>query len=1076
MPHRRTRRPHPRTIRGRALLLAGALATLSAAHATSELPREDAMALARAATQPGSRVTIRAGTLLDGRGGAQRDVVVTVEGSRIVAVAPWRAGGPVTWDLSAMTLMPGLIDTHVHIDAHFGADGRASNRGETAAERMIAAAANAQRTLLAGFTTVQSLGSPQDVELRRHIAAGTYAGPRLITSAGQFSDTSRTPDEIRQWVRETRARGADVIKIFASRSIRDGGGQTLTDLQIAAACGEARAQGVRSWVHAHAASAIRAAAMAGCTGVTHGTRATSAELALMAERGTYFEPNIGLVIQNYLENKARFLGIGNYTEEGFRFMEEIVPVNRTLFREAIRTPGLKVVMGTDAVAGGHGQNAREIIFRVREAGQPAGDAIIAATSLAAEALGIGDSVGTIAVGHVADLVAVEGDPLADITALQRIGFVMARGEPVKAPPRERPSGAAPGAAAGAASLRNDWPTYGGDAGGLKYSSAADVDRTNVHRLEVAFSWEANERPIPAGPDQKPARPGLFQATPLAIGDTLFFPTPYNRVIALDAASGRELWTYDPQVWKTYGQPSNGTGFVHRGVATWTDGTSRRIFLNSRWRLIALDASTGRPIAGFGSGGEIDLTTGLSRPVRREHYTNTSPPVIWGDLVIVGNGVGDRLMYRGDPPGDVQAFDVRTGRRVWRFKTVPEPGEFGNETWGDSSWAFKGHTNVWAPFTVDSARGLVYLPVGTPSDDWYGGERPGANLFAESLVCLDARTGRRVWHFQVAHHGLWDYDLPAPPNLLTVQHEGRATDIVVAPTKQGFLFAFERATGRPLWPIEERAVPASDVPGERAWPTQPFPTRPAPFSAQGFTRDDVTSFTPALRQAALDEIATYRTGPLYTPPSLEGTVTMPGVIGGAGWGGAAVDPATGWLFVKASNSPALFTLRRHEQKSDTIDTPYLVDLPRSTLGVSQRDNAEGAVRASARLPINKPPYGTLTAVDMNTGETRWTVPLGDTPEVRDHPALRGAVLPERLGVAGSPGALVTGGGLVFVSGGGRVLHAIDTRSGVTLWEHDVGQVIYANPMTYRTRDGRQFVAVATGGGATSRLVVFSLPRR
>ena len=1013
-----------------------------------------------------AEITIRAGTLLDGIGGVQRDVVVTVEGSRITRIAPWRAGMSVTWDLSSMTLLPGLVDTHVHIDAHFGADGRASNQGETPAERLLAAATNAQITLLAGFTTVQSLGAPRDLELRAAIDAGTFAGPRILTSAGQFSDTSRTPAEIRAWVRETASRGADVIKIFASRSIRDGGGQTLTDAQIEAACSEARTVGLRSWVHAHAASAIRAAALAGCTAVTHGTKATSAELRLMAERGTYFEPNIGLVIQNYVENQARFLGIGNFTEAGFKFMEEVVPVNRTLFREAIRTPGLKVIMGTDAVAGGHGQNAREIVYRVSEAGQPAEDAIRAATSLAAEALGLGDSLGTVAVGRVADLVAVEGDPRTDIRALQRVGFVMKGGDAVKAPPR---ADRAPGP-------RTDWPTYGGDAGGLKYSPLADVDRTNVHRLTPAFTWEANEQPIPASPGQKPARPGLFQATPLAIGDTLFFPTPYNRVIALDAATGRELWSFDPQPWKTHGQPSNGTGFVHRGVATWTDGRTRRVFLNSRWRLFALDAATGRPIPGFGAGGEIDLTAGLSRTVRPEHYTNTSPPVVWGDLVILGNGVGDRLMYRGDPPGDVQAFDVRTGRRVWRFKTVPEPGEFGHETWENESWRSKGHTNVWAPFTVDSARGIVFLPVGTPSDDWYGGERPGANLFGESLVALDARTGRRLWHFQVAHHGLWDYDLPAPPNLMTVTHEGRRTDIVVAPTKQGFLFAFERTTGRPLWPIEERAVPASDVPGERAWPTQPFPTRPAPFSLQGFSRDDVMNFTPALRVAALEEIANYRAGPMYTPPSLEGTIAMPGVIGGAGWGGAAVDPATGWLFVKASNAPALFTLRKLDQKSDTVDTPYWVDLPRSTLGVSQRDNAEGAVRTGARLPINKPPYGTLTAVDMNTGETKWQIPLGDTPDVRAHPALRDAVLPERLGVAGSPGALVTGGGLIFVTGGGRVLHAIDTRSGVTLWEHDLGQAGYANPMTYRTRDGRQFIAVATGGGTTSRLVVFSLSAR
>jgi len=1020
--------------------------------------------LVGAIRDPEPPVRIRVGALLDGRGGSRRDVVVTVRDGRITSIDPFRAGTVVTWDLSTLTMLPGLIDTHVHIDGHFGPDGRADSRSETPEERLRATAENAQRTLRAGFTTVQSLGAPIDLELRREIQAGRFEGPRVLTSAGQWSDASRPPEAIRAWVRARVADGADVIKIFASKSIREGGGQTLSDEQILAACDEARRLGRRSWVHAHAASAIRAAAVAGCTGVTHGTQATPAELTLMAERGTFFEPNIGLVIQNYLEQKARFLGIGNYTEEGFAFMEDALPGNRALYRAAIATPGLRVVMGTDAVAGAHGQNARELLARIGEAGQPAMDAIVGATSLAAASLGIADSVGSVAPGMLADLIAVEGDPLTDPTALQRVRFVLQRGAPIVAPPRrDRPRGRSVG-----------WATYGGDPGGMKYSPLQDIDRSTVSLLRVAYTWDAKEAPIPAGPDQRPARPGNFQATPLAFGDTLIFPTPYNRVIALDGRTGRELWSFDPKPWLRFGQPSNGTGFVHRGIATWTDGRSRRVFLNSRWRLIALDATTGIPIPSFGTNGEIDLTAGLDRAVRKEHYTNTSPPVVWGNLVILGNGVGDRLVYRGDPPGDVQAFDVRTGRRVWRFGTVPRAGEFGAETWGDSSARTTGHTNVWAPFSVDSARGLVFLPVGTPSNDWYGGTRPGDNLFGESLVCLDARTGIRVWHFQVAHHGLWDYDLPAPPNLMTVTHERRRTDIVVVPTKQGFVFAFERATGRPLWPIDERAVPASDVPGERASPTQPIPTRPAPFSRQGFSTGDVLAFTPALRQAALDEIAPFRLGPIYTPPSLQGTVAMPGVIGGAGWGGAAADPASGWVFIKATNSPALFRLQRRDVASDTVDAPYMLDLPNSTLGVSQRDNAEGAVRDAARLPINAPPYGTLTAIDLGRGEIRWQVPLGDTPEVRSHPALRSAVLPERLGVAGSPGGLVTAGGLVFVAGGGRTLYAIDTRTGTVLWEHPLGDIGYANPMTWRGTDGVQRVAIATGSGTTSRLVVFALP--
>ena len=627
------------------------------------------------------------------------------------------------------------------------------------------------------------------------------------------------------------------------------------------------------------------------------------------------------------------------------------------------------------------------------------------------------------------------------------------------------------AALGAQSV--DWPTYGNDAGGLKYSPLADVNRTNVAKLQVAFTWSTNENNIPASEGQKAARPGQFQATPLAIGDTLFFSTPFNRVVALDAATGRQYWAFDPQPWKVYGQPSNGTGFVHRGVATWSNGRERRVFINSRWRLIALDAATGRPIPSFGTNGEIDLTTGLSRAVRKEHYTNTSPPVVWGDLVILGNGVGDRLMYRGDPPGDIQAFDVRTGRRVWRFKTVPEPGEFGNDTWRDESWKYVGHTNVWAPFTVDSARGLVYLPVGTPSNDWYGGERKGANLFAEAIVCLDARTGRRVWHHQIVHHGLWDYDLPAPPNLLTLTSGGRRIDAVAVPTKQGLLFVYDRVTGQPIWPIEERRVPASDVPGEEAWPTQPWPTKPAPYARQGVSADDVVDFTPAIRSAALAEIAKYKLGPLYTPPSMQGTAVLPGVIGGSGWGGGAVDPETGWIYLKGSNSPALFTIHKRDATSDTVDAPYAVNLGGSSLTLTLRDSAGAAIGGA--LPIIKPPYGTMTAIDLNTGDTKWSIPFGDTPNVREHPALRGVPLPARLGVVGAPGAVVTKGGLLFATGGGRVLYALDSRTGETLWEHDLGQVAYANPMTYRTRAGRQFIVIATGAGASAKLVAFALPQ-
>ncbi len=375
-------------------------------------------------------IIIRTGTLIDGKGGVQRNVTIVIEGSRVARLGNTNQQR-VDYDFSKLTLLPGLIDTHVHIDGHFGKDGRASNRGETPAEQILFATENAYVTLMAGFTTVQSVGSPSDVILREAITRGQLPGPRLLTSISPVTENTGTPDQIREHVRKMVAQGADLIKIFASKSIRDGGGQTLTDEQLVAACGEAKTAGKRTWVHAHAASAVRAATLAGCTTVTHGSQVTDQELALMAERGTFFEPNVGLVLQNYLENKARFLGIGNYNEEGFKFMEQGLPMMLDVFKRAVKQKGLKLIMGTDAVAGAHGQNAREIVHRVQAGGQPAMEAIIGATSLAAEALGMKDRIGSIAPGMEADLIAVEGDPQRDITALRRVVFVMKGGKVYK---------------------------------------------------------------------------------------------------------------------------------------------------------------------------------------------------------------------------------------------------------------------------------------------------------------------------------------------------------------------------------------------------------------------------------------------------------------------------------------------------------------------------------------------------------------------------------------------------------------------------------------------------------------------
>jgi imidazolonepropionase-like amidohydrolase len=373
-------------------------------------------------------ITIRAGTLIDGKGGAQRNATITIGGPRIASLGGSSAvGGNVTYDLSRFTVLPGLIDTHVHIGTHFGKDGRATNVGETSAEEALAGAENAYTVLMAGFTTVQSVGAPSDVPLRDAIASGRLPGPRLLTSVYQLIDASLTVDAVRQFVRKAVADGADVIKIFATKSVREGGGQTLSDEQIRAACGEAQALGRRVWVHAHAPSAVRAATLAGCTTIAHGFQIADAEAALMAAHGTFFEPQTGLLLQNYMENKSGYLGIGNFDEAGYRFMEEAIPLTLAVFKMAVQHKDLKIIMGTDAGAGAHGQNAREIIFRVKSGGQPAMDAIVAATSLNAAALGLQERVGSLAPGMAADLIAVDGDPLADITALSRVVFVMKGG-------------------------------------------------------------------------------------------------------------------------------------------------------------------------------------------------------------------------------------------------------------------------------------------------------------------------------------------------------------------------------------------------------------------------------------------------------------------------------------------------------------------------------------------------------------------------------------------------------------------------------------------------------------------------
>jgi quinoprotein glucose dehydrogenase len=484
----------------------------------------------------------------------------------------------------------------------------------------------------------------------------------------------------------------------------------------------------------------------------------------------------------------------------------------------------------------------------------------------------------------------------------------------------------------------EWRSYGGDAGNTKYSPLDQINRDNFARLTIAWRWKSVDAflsktapdggewsaPLPAIVKQlEMETPGLyrvqnspnlsnFQATPLMVGGVLYFNTPLSQGVAVNARTGETLWTYNPKSYEE-GTTAMTVTWRERGVAYWTDGAEARVFWGTgNGYLICVDAKTGHPCANFGDRGRgrIDLTVGLPRANRKDRdylnamlYSVQSPPIVVGDVVINGSSISDRRIAKEAVPGWVRAWDVRTGQHKWDFHTVPQGREEGVETWENESWKYSGNANVWSIMSADEALGYVYLPGTTPTNDHYGGQRPGDNLFAESLICVDAKSGKKVWHFQAVHHGLWDYDFPAAPNLLDINVNGRKIKVVAQVSKQGFIYTFDRATGRPVWPIEERPVPISPtVPGEVPSPTQPFPTKPAAFDYQGVTIDDLVDFTPEIRQMAIEAVRGYTLGPLFTPPTLaaegqtKGTLMRPTGNGAANWSGAAIDPDTGWLYV------------------------------------------------------------------------------------------------------------------------------------------------------------------------------------
>ena len=606
----------------------------------------------------------------------------------------------------------------------------------------------------------------------------------------------------------------------------------------------------------------------------------------------------------------------------------------------------------------------------------------------------------------------------------------------------------------------EWLHYGGDPGGSKFSALADINSTNVRRLGVSWQWKHWETPL----DTFGTTPGFFESTPLMIDGVLYVTTPYNSIAALDAETGKELWRFDGEAWKL-GQILSASGWKLRGTAFWRNGSEVRLFLNSRHRLFALDARTGKPIPSFGAKGVVSLTDGLARISDIKHATQSSPPVVYRDLVILGSQVPDRVQLP-DPVGYVQAFNARTGERAWTFSVIPQsPTDTGASTWENESWRRNGHGNVWAPMALDETRGLLYLPTSTPTSDYYGGDRPGINLFAESLVCLEAATGKMRWHFQFVHHGLWDYDTPAQPNLVTITVDGRRIDAVAQVTKQGFTYVFDRVTGQPIWPIVERPVAVdSNVPGEKPHPTQPVPSKPPAFVDQGVSLDDANNLTPEINALAREQMRKFRVGPLYTPPSLEGTLQRPGQGGGANWGGAAFDPGNGYLFVRAARGVGVNRIAKNDGSDPLVGVPY-----------SNRFAAGGEDTTVRGLPLTSPPYAVLTALDLNRGDIAWRVPLGEgNDSLRTHPMLKGVKLPDRLGSPNNRGgAMVTGSGLVFIAGGDRYLYAFDTKTGKEVWRGGIPYANAASPMTYRTRAGKQFIVVATGTGADNALVAFAL---
>jgi quinoprotein glucose dehydrogenase len=661
-----------------------------------------------------------------------------------------------------------------------------------------------------------------------------------------------------------------------------------------------------------------------------------------------------------------------------------------------------------------------------------------------------------------------------------------------------PAGARPGVTAAprtAPSRGPDtaWTTYGGNLASQRYSPADQITKDNFNQLEIA--WRLKTDSFGPRPDN------LYSATPLLVDRTLYTTAGTRRAaVALNAVTGEMLWMHAEDEGKR-GQnaPRNGAG---RGVAYWAsaNGADKRvIYVTPGYRMLALDAKTGIPVPAFGKNGVVDLKLEADQQVdldTAELGLNATPLVV-GDVIVVGvaHRAGGAPRTMRNARGMVRGYDARTGKRLWIFHTIPQRGEFGFDTWLDNSTERNGNTGVWAQMSADPQLGLVYLPVEMATGDYYGGNRPGSTLFADSLVAVDVKTGRRKWHYQTVHHGLWDYDLGCAPILFDMQVNGRTIKAIAQPTKQAFLFVFNRETGEPIWPIEERPVPQTDVPGERTSPTQPFPTKPLPFDMQGISEADLLDLTPELKAQALEVVKRYKMGPLFTPPVLSkldgplATLQVPSDVGGANWPGGSFDPETNRLYIHSHTSVYLSGL--------VAATPQQSDM--GYIGGQARAPATGAAAAPGGppgagaprgganvqgLPLVKPPYDRITAYDMNSGEMLWQKTHSSTPdEIKNHAALRGLNLP-RLGQPGrtfigtltTKTLLVAGEGGVHTNEAGKrvaLLRAYDKQTGADVGAVEMPNKQTGSPMTY-VIDGKQFIVLAVSGSDGAEILAYALP--